>query len=85
MRRRTARAITALADGSLPQARHDAVLRRVSGSPKLARALKQQLVAIEAIRLLDAPAPTQLRDQIQRTAVTFMMPRYVHGGIDDRR
>lgn len=78
MRRRTARALTALADGSLPQARHEAVLRRVSGSPKLARALKQQLVAIEAIRLLDAPAPTHLRDQIQAAKVCSY-------GVDDRR
>lgn len=65
MRRRTARDLTALADGSLPQGRRQALLRRVSGSPRLANALQQQLIAIEAIRRLDTPAPTELRDQIE--------------------
>ena len=65
MRRRTARDLSALADGSLPQDRRDALLRRVSESPRLARALEQQLIAIEAIRRLDAPAPTELRERIE--------------------
>jgi hypothetical protein len=65
VRRRTARDLTALADGSLPQGRRQALLRRVSGSPRLAYALQQQLIAIEAIRRLDTPAPTELRDQIE--------------------
>lgn len=43
------------------------MLRRVSASPKLARALKQQLVALDAIRRLDMPAPAELRERIQRT------------------
>jgi anti-sigma factor RsiW len=68
VRRRTARELTALADGTLPPERRDAVLRRVSASPKLARALNQQLVAIEAIRRLDTPAPTDLRERIHRQA-----------------
>jgi hypothetical protein len=42
------------------------MLRRVSARPKLARALKEQLVAIEAIRRLDTAAPTDLRERIQR-------------------
>ena len=47
--------------------RRETLLRRVSASPKLARALNQQLVAIEAVRRLDTPAPTELRERIQRT------------------
>ena len=46
----------------------DTLVRRVSASPKLAQALKQQLVAIEAIRRLDTPAPTELRERIQCAA-----------------
>jgi tellurite resistance protein len=66
MRRRTARNLTALADGTLPPKRRERLLRRVSASPKLARALQQQLIAIEAIRRLDAPAPNELHERIQR-------------------
>jgi anti-sigma factor RsiW len=66
MRRRTARDLTALADGTLPPRRRDPLLRRLSTSPKLARALKQQLIAIEAIRQLDTLAPTDLGERIQR-------------------
>jgi hypothetical protein len=65
VRRQTARDLTALADGSLPQGRRQALLRRVSGSPTLAYALKQQLIAIEAIRRLDTPAPDELRERIE--------------------
>jgi anti-sigma factor RsiW len=64
--RRTARDLTALADGTLPPKRRARLLRRVSASPRLARALKQQLVALDAIRRLDTPAPTELRERIQR-------------------
>jgi DNA-binding TFAR19-related protein (PDSD5 family) len=66
MRRRTARDLTALADGTLPQECWEALLRRVLVSPELARALEQQLIAVEAIRRLDTPAPTELRDRIRR-------------------
>lgn len=66
MRPRTARELTALADGTLPPKRREALLRRVSASPNLARALEQQLVVIEAIRRLDTPAPPALRERIQR-------------------
>jgi hypothetical protein len=65
VRRRTARELSALADGTLLPKRREPLLRRVSASPKLARALKQQLIAIEAIRRLDTPAPTELRERIQ--------------------
>jgi hypothetical protein len=64
--RRTARELTSLADGTLPRQRRDALLRRVSASPELARALEQQLIALEAIRRLETPAPTELRERIQR-------------------
>ena len=63
---RTARELTALADGTLPPKRRERMLRRVSASPELARALKDQLVALEAIRRLDTPAPTELHERIQR-------------------
>ncbi|HEY2436975.1 MAG TPA: hypothetical protein VGH93_07325 [Solirubrobacteraceae bacterium] len=59
------RDLTALADGTLPPNRREPLLRRVSASPKLARALKEQLVAIEAIRRLDTPAPHELQERIQ--------------------
>lgn len=65
MRRRTARDLTALADGTLPPERTEALLRRVAASPTLARALKQQLIAIEALRRLDTPVPIGLRKRIE--------------------
>jgi hypothetical protein len=37
----------------------------VSGSPELAQALKQQLVAIEAIRRIDTRAPNELHERLQ--------------------
>ena len=66
MRHRTARDLTTLADGTLSPERRDALLPRVSASPKLARALEQQRTAIRAIRRLDTPAPIELRDRIER-------------------
>jgi anti-sigma factor RsiW len=66
VRLQTARELTALADGTLPPERREALLRRVSASPKLAHALKQQVIAIEAIRRLDTPAPLELRERIER-------------------
>jgi anti-sigma factor RsiW len=66
MKRQTARDLTALADGTLQPERRAALLRRVSTSPRLARVLAQQLLAVEAIRRLDTPAPPRLRDRIQR-------------------
>lgn len=66
MRRRTARELTHLADGSLSDERREALLQRVLTSPELARALTQQRLAIEALRSLDAPAPAGLRKLVQR-------------------
>jgi hypothetical protein len=65
VRRRAARDLAALADGTLPRKRRAPLLRRVSDSPELAQALKQQLVAIEAIRRLDTPAPSELHERLQ--------------------
>jgi hypothetical protein len=38
----------------------------VSASPKLARALEQQVIAIQAVRRLETSAPAELRERIQR-------------------
>jgi hypothetical protein len=61
-----ARELTALADGTLPPERCDDLLRQVSASPKLAQALEQQVIAIQAVRRLEASAPAELRERIQR-------------------
>ena len=60
------RELTALADETLSPKRRERLLRRVSASPKLASILKQQLVAIEAIRRLDNAAPLAVRERIAR-------------------
>ena len=60
------RELTALADGTLAPGRRERLLRRVSASPKLASLLKQQLVAIEAVRRLDNAAPPAVRERIAR-------------------
>jgi hypothetical protein len=64
--RPNARELTALADGTLAADRRVALLRKVAASPNLAQALAQQLLAVEAVRRLDTPAPTELRERIQR-------------------
>jgi hypothetical protein len=63
--RRTARAIAALADGTLPVNRREALLRRVSRSAGLSRALEQQLLAVAAVRSLADPAPASLRALVE--------------------
>lgn len=42
------------------------MVRRVSASPELARALLQELAAIQAIRGLAPSAPPELRKRIER-------------------
>ena len=69
MTRWTVRDLTALADGTLPPERRDALMRRTSTSPRLARALAEQLLAVQAIRRLDTAAPSELRERIQRAAL----------------
>ena len=65
MRRRTARDLAALADGTLQAERREALLRRVSKSSRLARALESQLIAVDAIRRVQAPAPAELHERIE--------------------
>jgi anti-sigma factor RsiW len=74
MTRRTARQLTALADGTLPPQRREALLHRISISPELAWNLEQQLVAVEAISRLDTAAPPRLRERIARAARTSFHP-----------
>lgn len=65
MRRRTIRELSALADGTLPADRREVVARRVSKSPRRARALESHLIAIEAIRRAETPAPAELHERIK--------------------
>jgi anti-sigma factor RsiW len=60
------RDLSALADGTLSPKRREALVRRVSASPNLRWALKQQLIAIDALRRLDTPAPIELQERVQR-------------------
>jgi len=64
--RRTARALAALADGTLPPHKRKALLRRVARSAKLSRALERQRLAVDAVRSLADPAPARLRAWVER-------------------
>jgi hypothetical protein len=64
--RRTARALTALADGTLPQHRRDALQRRVTRSTELSRALEAQRLALEVVRPRRDLAPPGLRAWVER-------------------
>ena len=66
MRRRTARALTALADGTLPPRRRDALRWRVAQSAELSRALEAQRLAREVVRARRDPAPPGLRTWVER-------------------
>src|SRR5205823_759304 len=68
VRRRTARQLTALVDGSLQPERRAAVLWRVWASPKPTRALEEQRFALEIVRELSTPAPASLRSWLERRA-----------------
>jgi hypothetical protein len=68
VRRRTARALTALADGTLPPQRRELLLRRVTRSSRLSRALAQQVLAIDVVRSLANPAPAGLRAWVERAS-----------------
>jgi hypothetical protein len=50
----------------MPPGRRKAAVRRISRSPRLARALRQQVRAVEAVRRLADPAPAGLRQRIER-------------------
>ena len=74
MRRRTARELTALADGNLPPERREALRRRIAKSPKLSRAFERQLIAIKAVRQLVTHAPPDLRKRIQQAVHSGSWP-----------
>lgn len=56
--------LAALADGSLPAARRDALRARIDASPELAAALADQERAVSMVRALDRPAPDSLRASV---------------------
>jgi anti-sigma factor RsiW len=66
VRRRTARDLAALADGSLTPERREALLRQIARSPELAHALEAQVHAIDAVRALATPAPPALHSWLDR-------------------
>lgn len=66
MRRATARALAALADGTLPRPKRAALLRRVARSAKASRALEDQRFAVEVVRSLADPAPARLRELLEQ-------------------
>jgi len=66
VRRGVAYAVCALADDILGPPHRDAVIDRMAASPALTQALSQQLVAINAIRRLDMPAPASLREHVEQ-------------------
>jgi hypothetical protein len=69
--------LTALADGSLQPERREALLRRISRSPKVAQALEAQLFAIDTVRGLETPAPATLRSWVKE-ATREARPRRRH-------
>jgi hypothetical protein len=56
--------LAALADGSLPPERREALERLVAASPRLQALLREQREALEAIRALGDLAPDRLRESI---------------------
>jgi len=70
------RALTSLADGTLPPWRRAAVRRSVARSAELARALEQQRFAVAVVRAQRDPAPHRLRVWLASAAST---PRRARG------
>jgi anti-sigma factor RsiW len=62
---RTERELAALADGSLPGRRREALEARVAGSPELRAALERQRSGVAALRGLDFTAPAGLRRRVE--------------------
>jgi hypothetical protein len=62
---RTQRELAALADGSLPGRRREALEARAAGSPELRAALERQRAGVAALRGLDLVAPPGLRRRIE--------------------
>ena len=56
--------LAALADGSLPADRAQALRARIDASPELAAALAEQQRAVALMRRLDEPAPASLRARV---------------------
>ena len=65
MTRRTERALTALADGTLPRRRRAALQRRIARSADLSRALDAQMFAVAIVRARRDKAPPRLRRLIE--------------------
>jgi aldose 1-epimerase len=68
VRRRTERALTALADGTLARRRSELLLRKVARRADLARALEAQRLAIALVRARQDAAPPGLRAWIEHMA-----------------
>jgi hypothetical protein len=64
--RRTERALTMLADGTLPPRRREVLLRKVARSAELSRALDAQRFAIAVVDTRRDPAPPGLRAWVER-------------------
>jgi len=67
VRPRTARELTAPADGTLPPERRETLLRRIARSPEPARALDEQRLAATVVRGLSVRAPDALRAWVEHT------------------
>jgi anti-sigma factor RsiW len=76
--------LAALADGSLPPARREALERRIAASPRLQSLLREQKAALAAVRALEDRAPESLRESIAagRTPRSRgLRPRVALGGL----
>lgn len=74
--------LAALADGSLPPERREALEQRVAASPRLQALLSQQREALEAVRALEDRAPQHVRESIagaRRPRRPRLSPRLVAG------
>jgi hypothetical protein len=60
--------LAAVADGTLPSGRADAVLREAAASQDLTRRLERQRNAVATLRELDVRAPDALRDRVTTAA-----------------
>jgi hypothetical protein len=64
--RRAAADLAALADGTLAVQNRAAVMKRVTRSISMSRALDQQRLAVSVVRSLTDPAPARLRAWVER-------------------
>jgi anti-sigma factor RsiW len=75
VRRRTERDLTALADGALSGRRRERLEAEMATSPELQAAHARQRRAREAVRALQAPAPSSLRARIEGARPAPAAPR----------